>query len=182
MKTSILIIVATGLTAVLAACAAVAATGKKAASMPSFAGYSHWHLVNPTPYLAPAPIAAQCMVPMSSMPPHGNKYISVYVNGIATPAMASKSPVTYAAGSTIVKEKRAKPNGRIELLTVMVKGKPGSNPKTGDWEYFVTDPSGSHITASGNLQTCQDCHNTQKENDYVFGTYVPGKPTKMVRN
>jgi hypothetical protein len=145
---------------------------------PSFENYRAWRLVNTVPFHVSDKTAALCFRPVTpqqraAFGPHNGKYIHVYVNAAGRSAMLGRKPVPFPEGSIIVKQKMSAKNGPVELLTCMVKGKRGSNPKTGNWTYYVTDASGAKITAQGEMKTCVECHANTKSSDYVYRTYLP---------
>jgi len=153
------------------------APAKPASMLPSFAGYQHWRLVNAVPFFVPDKRAALCISLSPEMAaklfPHDGKFIQVYVNPAAEHAMFSRKPAQFPEGSVIVKQKMSRKEGPVELLTVMRKGKHGSDPKTGDWEYFVTDASGAKINGYSDIGRCMACHASRKSSDYVFKDYLP---------
>ena len=106
--------------------------------------------------------------------PHHEKYITVYVNAVGRPAMMEQAKPSFPEGSVIVKEKLPDKSSQTpELLTVMIKRGKGFNNESGDWEYMVTDGSGTKVEAQGKLENCQGCHQANQQKDYVFRTYLP---------
>ncbi len=60
----------------------------------------------------------------------------------------------------------------ILLYTVMIKRKPGYNPEVGDWEFAVVSGDGSKTEASGKLANCMGCHQSRRDSDFVFRSYI----------
>jgi hypothetical protein len=144
-------------------------------------GYRTWTKVNAAPQLMPARVATACAALLSSNDsmvggtdnPHREKYFTVYVNAVGREAMLNQKNPKFPEGSIIVKEKlTAQDSQTPELLTVMIKQKKGFNPASGDWEYMVTDGTGTKVEGRGNLQNCQDCHLANQKTDYIFRTYL----------
>lgn len=144
-------------------------------------GYRNWTKVNSAPQLMWSNAAADCAIWVSSSGvvldgennPHRDKYFTVYVNAVGRKAMLNQKNPKFPEGSIIVKEKLpAKDSQTPELLTVMIKQKKGFNPASGDWEYMVTDGTGTKVEGRGNLQNCQDCHLANQKTDYIFRTYL----------
>jgi hypothetical protein len=137
-----------------------------------------WHLVNAKRYFVPERTAELCRSPLpGDMSPHGDKYISVYVNKAGEQTIAAKHPDAYPAGTVLVKEKYAAPaGGEPEIMTIMIKREKGFNPKGGDWEYAVAGGKGVTFRERGKLPKCQSCHASRKTQDFVFRTYRPGGP------
>lgn len=85
---------------------------------------------------------------------------------------ATGSRVTLPRGTVIVRA--VYQAGKVDKLTVMGKGDPGSNPTIGDWWYAVTSPDGIPLEQNGQhlagrLQQCEACHNERPNDDYLFG-------------
>jgi hypothetical protein len=146
------------------------------------AHYRQWTRVNPTPVLFADPYAALCAATLTmqlrNVPNlHKDRYITVYVNSVGSKAMMTQLRPAFPVGSVIVKEKRSAANApNVELMTVMVKREKGYNPQSGNWEYAVTDGTGTQVQASGKLSNCQTCHVKEQYTDYVFRTpYVPDR-------
>jgi hypothetical protein len=148
-------------------------------------GYRRWHKVTRDPVNMPMHVAILC-APAPALTdkdnPHVPKRFLVYVNAVGRSSMLTKSSPNFPTGSVIVKEKYdaadfkgAKSLGQPEILTVMVKGKPGSSPSTGDWSFFVTDGKGETVTSS-DTKHCVKCHSQVKAGDWVFREY--GSPSK----
>lgn len=85
----------------------------------------------------------------------------------------------YTPGTIVLKENFTVKNGAPGLpvsVTMMIKHKPGYDPKHGDWEYAQFDPDGN-ITVSGKHTDpavdalCSSCHVNIKERDYIFTSF-----------
>jgi hypothetical protein len=152
-------------------------------------GYQKWTKVNSAPQSMPAEISALCAMPRftpASNSVHGDKsqdkYFTVYVNGTGREAMLTQKVPQFPEGSVIVKEKLTDRNSKTpELLTVMIKQKKGSNPAAGDWEYMVTDGTGTKVEGRGMLENCQACHVGQQGGDYIFRTYLEEDTKKNLK-
>lgn len=59
-----------------------------------------------------------------------------------------------------------------QLLVVMVKRERGFNRKANDWEFLMIDGNVSKITRREKTGGCRDCHKQQKNNDFVFRSYL----------
>ncbi len=158
----------------------VIATAGPLPSVKEIAGYRAWFKVNPRPEVMEARTAALCAAPGGAMKiygqanPHHEKYITVYVNEVGRTAMMEQAKPSFPEGSVIVKEKLPdKASQTPELLTVMIKRGKGFNNENGDWEYLVVDGSGTKVEAQGKLENCQGCHQSNRQKDYVFRTYLP---------
>ncbi|OHD28342.1 MAG: hypothetical protein A2V99_05535 [Spirochaetes bacterium RBG_16_67_19] len=95
--------------------------------------------------------------------PHG-QFHEVYINYLleeALPAAGRRAP----NGSLIVKE-NFDADRRPTNLTVMAKVE-GYDPANGDWFWAAYDPQGK-VQAEGRLQSCIDCHEGMKDNDYII--------------
>jgi hypothetical protein len=147
-------------------------------------GYKGWTKVNAVPQLMPSNVSTACAVALppganraSTMNnPHRDKYFTVYVNDVGREAMLNQKSPKFPVGSVIVKEKLSSVESRTpELLTVMIKQKPGFNPASGDWEYMVLDGAGAKVEGRGDLKNCQACHVANQTTDYVFRTYLSGE-------
>lgn len=146
------------------------------------AGYRNWTKVNPTPELMEMRTMMLCARVTTSKGvdvngaenPHQKKYITVYVNDVGRKAMMEQAKPAFPIGSIIVKEKLPdKTSQSPELLTVMIKKEKGFNPQSGDWEYLVVDGSGQSVQERGKLETCQSCHLSTPQTDYIFRSYLP---------
>jgi hypothetical protein len=94
--------------------------------------------------------------------PHG-ALLTTYVNDIARKSIKKKKGM--ANNSMIVKENHA-PNKKLVAVSVMYKVK-GYNPEGGDWFWAQYDAN-FEVLSEGNVKACMDCHETAKNNDYIF--------------
>lgn len=189
MRISLLLLVAT--TTLPAVCTAawqqpkpvenVAATAQTS-QQTVFAAYRTWRRINPKPVMMDVQAAMRCAGPTPEQAkrtadsPHFPKYITVYVNRAGQDAMLHERILHFPTRTVIVKEKRNLPDDKTpELMTVMMKQPVGYDPAHGDWEYAVMNTHGK-IEAQGKLAKCQNCHDQQKNVDYVFKGYVPETP------
>lgn len=100
-------------------------------------------------------------------------FATVYANEIAHSAMLTEGTPLFPVGSIIVREKLlSRESTEPELLTVMVKRAKGFNPDAGDWEFAVVDGAAVQTRFRQKVGDCQACHVSQKEDDYVFRTYL----------
>lgn len=149
-------------------------------SLETIAAYRNWTKVNADPHTMLPGLAFDCR-PLGNVPdkektsPHLGKQIVVYVNELGQAAMSREKP-KFSTGTIVVKEKlNAKNATEPELLTVMVKRKPGYDAEHGDWEYLTLDGKASKITSRGKLENCRSCHDGQKDTDYLFRFYMTDK-------
>ena len=154
----------------------------------AIAGYRSWTKVNPTPELMDVRTSTDCAAPIGGFGtygpsnPHREKYITVYVNELGRKAMMEQRKPQFPEGSVIVKEKLSEPSSTSpELLTVMIKREKGFNPETGDWEYAVFDGTGTKLESRGKLSTCQGCHLSRPDTDYIFRTYLTDEVSNKLK-
>lgn len=155
------------------------------AKVPEIDGYRNWKKINSVPQLMPYRVAMSCAILTSpetgerlSSGPHAGVHFNVYVNSIGQKAMLEERSPVFPAGSVIVKEKLAsKASIDPQLLTVMIKHEKGYNERSGDWEYMVTDGTGTKVQGRGMIENCQACHIGEKKTDYIFRTYLE-EPTR----
>jgi hypothetical protein len=85
----------------------------------------------------------------------------------------------YRSGTVLIKENYSVADGKPGAplaLTVMIKHRPGYDPRYGDWEYVKSSPDG-HIVLRGNstnkevLGVCIGCHVNVAERDYIYSTF-----------
>lgn len=143
--------------------------------------YKSWRLINPSPVRARpmlprgAVVGVGCRDPLDPInDPHGDKYVSVYVNEAGERAMlAEKNPV-FPQGSVIVMEHRdAGSDPSPALLTAMVKHERGSAPHRSDWEFLLMDGGASKAADPRMLADCWVCHFTYPQTDHVIRGYLP---------
>jgi hypothetical protein len=120
-------------------------------------------------------VAAMCAMPpeYAKGNPHAPKFITVFVNNIGEKAMLATDSTTIPVGSIIVKEKfDSDTDGKLELLTIMVKREKGFDPTVGDWE-FLTASGERNVHQGVDVSHCISCHRGQPETDFVFRSYLP---------
>ena len=124
--------------------------------------------------------------------PHAYGAVHYYANPPAEAHRNSGSKGAWPAGSVLIKEKLTtgdvvRDSSTLGAVAGMIKGAPGSSPKTADWQFFYFDNETSrqsnapHAPApapkwikSYTLNACLDCH-AAGGHDYVFGRFE--KPT-----
>jgi hypothetical protein len=146
--------------------------------------YKTWTRVNPEPVLMDRFVAADCAAPgFTRAGPHLEKWILVYVNEVARSAMMSERYPKFPPGSIIVKEKLSvtKPGALPELLTIMVKRNAGYDVGNGNWDYLVANGELSRVERPANVKSCQACHLSHKETDYVTRSYLPSSVRKELK-
>jgi hypothetical protein len=100
-------------------------------------------------------------------------YGVTYMNGPAHAALRDTKP-TYPPGAILVRERRLFPYPTgLEVLTVMLKREPGFNPAADDWEFLVVDDRMTKIEKREKTGSCQQCHDSQKDRDFVFPPESP---------
>jgi hypothetical protein len=97
------------------------------------------------------------------------------LNEIARTA-SQTDPSVYAEGAVIVREKLKTEEGSPELLTVMIKRKKGFNPAANDWEFLVLSGDATKIRKREKTGACQQCHDSVRDKDFVFESYVQTPP------
>jgi len=105
-------------------------------------------------------------------PPHMSLFATVYVNEIGRQAMMTNGRPAFPVGSVIVRESTSLQIGVVDLV-VMIKRAKDFSPASGDWEFILTDDKATRIQLREKTGSCQACHAAQKENDFVFRTYLP---------
>ncbi|MBC7911918.1 MAG: cytochrome P460 family protein [Pyrinomonadaceae bacterium] len=100
-------------------------------------------------------------------------YGVIYVNELARRAMVDEKKPRFPAGSVIVREKLAQEaDAAPQVLVVMVKREQGFNLKAKDWEFLTIDGQLSKVEHREKTGSCRDCHNSQKDRDFVFRSYL----------
>ncbi len=147
----------------------------------SLGNQSLWTKVTPLPYYVDSEFDFSCaqltaLSVVRQRDPHASTFINVYVNRTGRPAMFARS--VFPVGSVIVKQKfernssgRSFPDSPPLLYTIMIKRSRGYNPEVGDWEFAVVAGDGKKLEAKGKLSNCMSCHQTRKEDDFVFRSY-----------
>lgn len=98
----------------------------------------------------------------------------VYANDAARGALKDGRAAKFPAGSVIVRETLAQPGDeKPALLVAMFKRAPGFNPKGGDWEFLVLDPTLAKVDERQKRGSCLKCHASQSEHDFVFPVPAP---------
>jgi hypothetical protein len=113
--------------------------------------------------------------------PHGDRYVSVYVNETGKHAMLTEKEPVFPQGSVIVLENRdAASDPSPALLTAMVKREPDFAPHRGDWEFLLTDGGGTAAEPE-KLAYCWSCHISYRQTDHVARRYLPEAVAKNLR-
>ena len=94
--------------------------------------------------------------------PHG-AFLTTYVNEPAHRAASQKAGMP--DGAIIVKENYTA-DKKLSAVSIMYKVR-GYNPAGGDWFWGQYDPAGA-VKASGKVDSCINCHQKRKDNDYIF--------------
>lgn len=102
----------------------------------------------------------------------------MYVNEIGRQAMMTNGRSAFPVGSIIVRESTSLQIGVFDLV-VMIKQAKDFNPAGGDWEFILTDGKATKIELREKTGSCQTCHAAQKENDFVFRTYLPRSKLRL---
>lgn len=109
---------------------------------------------------------------------HGQRFVQVYANPIAAPAITVVGKRVFPEGSVIVKEKWDR-DPRLALNDknlrpigqgIMVKRGKSFNAASGDWEYMYVDETGTITRDQTQLQHCIACHSANQTGDSIFYT------------
>ncbi len=109
-------------------------------------------------------------VPKGVATPHGNVGQS-FVNNIANRDLKG-----LPMNSVFAREEYADDGKTLRFISVMYRSK-GFDPKHSDWYYLLYNPDGSLVKTrtaqgekmvAGRVQSCIDCHQKAKGNDFVF--------------
>lgn len=147
----------------------------------NLADRSVWHQVNAKPYRISSVLNVLCDAPGPARVdeerkrnPHASTVVTVYVNETGREAMFSPTPMVFPRGSVIVKRKFDGMSDETKALlsTVMLKREAGYNPDAGDWEFAVVAADSREVVDRGTLANCIACHTPQRENDFVFRSYL----------
>lgn len=150
-------------------------------SADSIADYRKWTKANHVPADMSFAVAVMCQLPtakqqMSAAPesPHRDYFLTVFVNDAAKQAFFNEKNPKMPVGAVIVKEKLPARDAKTpELLTAMIKREAGYDPANGDWEYLVLSGNGTRIFGRGKISSCQSCHKSQKDEGYLYRSYMP---------
>jgi len=100
-------------------------------------------------------------------------YGAVYMNDLARDA-AIQHRTIFPVGAIIVREKLSAVDApQAEVLAVMIKHEHGFNPAASDWEFLKIDGPATTIATREKTGSCQQCHATEKRDDFVFRNYFP---------
>ena len=78
----------------------------------------------------------------------------------------------YPVGAVIVREKLLTATSDTpDLLAAMIKREKGFNPAANDWEFMVINGSMTKIKKRQKTGDCQQCHSSEKDRDFVFGSF-----------
>ena len=111
-----------------------------------------------------------------------NAYLDIYVNELAKQPYIDEAK-HFPPGSEIYKPLYNDTERRVfARLVIMVKMKPGYDPKNGDWWYGVYDKSGGEMYYQGRLKSCIACHKDGKETDYTFSKSVNAEIQRLIFN
>ena len=106
--------------------------------------------------------------------PHAKRKARVFANERGEKPLLEGAE-DYPAGSVIVKAKYSDARATtIDVMTIMTKGTPGSNPGHGDWEYALANSSGE-ILEKGRLASCMHCHDSYHPGGNLARSYLKGK-------
>ena len=130
-----------------------------------------------------AVVGVGCRDPLAPVnDPHGNRYVSVYVNEAGESAMLAEKKPVFPPGSVIVMEHRdAGSDPSPALLTAMVKHDRGSAPHRSDWEFLFMDGGASKIADPQMLADCWVCHISYPQSDHVIRGYLPKDAANRLR-
>ncbi len=153
--------------------------------------FANWPLVTAKPDLMDSRYFADCAAPKLDTPqraaeefgPHAFGLIQVRVNAIGLEPLKAGKPVP--VGTVVIKEKHLQPKDLASLakldspfaVAVMIKREAGYDPEHGDWEYAyqINSPAADRSTTRGKLTTCIGCHQTMKDQDYLYRKYLVKK-------
>lgn len=145
-----------------------------------FEGYRSWTKVNPKPLQMPIPLVMLCrgLTPdeqeQLDNDPHHKYYFTVYVNGKGRKAMRGPTATLFPVGTAIIKEKlTSDKDGKLLMMTAMLKRRQSNPPNISDWEFSVLDPTGKATVSGDGTKHCVGCHTGQIDRDFTYRTYVP---------
>ena len=86
--------------------------------------------------------------------------------------LANEHPV-YPVGAVIVREKLLTATSTTpEVLAAMIKRDKGFNPAANDWEFLVLNSDATKVQKREKTGSCQQCHASERDKDFVFRAYV----------
>jgi hypothetical protein len=141
---------------------------------PELARYRSWEATTNAPYLVPEHVSTLCAPVVRERPVepapeaglHAGRFIRVYANAAAQPALATAARPA-AAGAVIAKEKLSKADDTEPVAAAfMVRRDEARFRETGGWEFLFYPPSRDpEATHRG----CAACHRNARDGGYVFG-------------
>jgi hypothetical protein len=142
-------------------------------------GYRAWRTVAAHPFPVSDDLAMLCVAPSAEQKaesarkhgPHDQHQIQVFTNSVVSEAFYSPGARVMPSGSIVVKEKSIRGAAAPVALAVMIKGAPGSNPASDDWEFLYVTPQ----TAIPSTAACVDCHRAAPA-DFLFRSYPRETP------
>ncbi len=108
------------------------------------------------------------------------EYVRIYLDNNEANDTATRSTFQpYLVGTIFLKENYRSDNdkpGIPTFLTIMIKHKPGYDPKGNDWEYLQIGQDGNiYFQGKGDhpgvKAMCAKCHSNMAERDYIFSTF-----------
>ena len=141
------------------------------------AGYKEWTQLLKSPYQVPMELWLLCRAitppdwaaARKKYGPHTERFIRVYGNQSASPAVSNRERRPFPQGAVIAKDKLSgSPHGTPEGVAFMIKRKESKFPETAGWEFLYFPPSGN---ARRTHEACASCHRAAAKTDYVFGDY-----------
>jgi hypothetical protein len=103
--------------------------------------------------------------------PHNRLQVQMFTNAVASTLFYTSSPGRFPEGSIVVKEKSVAGAKSPSAIAAMIKGAPGSHPRSGDWEFVYVTSQGSAVATDA----CRDCH-AAAPTDFLFRSYPSGAP------
>lgn len=140
-------------------------------------GYRSWRTVAKQPFPVPYELWILCVHPSREQEakaalkhgPHNQLEIQVYTNPVASKVFYSAEPGTFPVGSIVLKEKSQGRGVPPVAVAAMIKGAPGSQPTSGDWEFVYVTSQGPIVATA----PCVDCHRAART-DFLFRKYPSG--------
>jgi hypothetical protein len=110
---------------------------------------------------------------LSSHKNNADSFGVVYANDVARRSLVEVKVPKFPVGSIIVREKLTQATDIApQLLVVMVKRQRGFNSNAGDWEFLMIDGGLSKVLQREKSGECRNCHAKQKDQDFVFRSYL----------